>query len=110
MNLIHACILLALLQFPARDTEPVVTLSPPHLGISFGNGGYLVRLLHETGTVSLPVAPPGKLPSGVPWYVDVENLGPEDVILQGGQDLSIHLHPKDSVRVVSNSQRYSVRR
>jgi hypothetical protein len=110
MNLLHIASLFIIAQLPARDTLPVVTISPPHLGVSISYGGYFVKLRNESGSISLPWPAPGLLPTGLPWFVDIQNLGPGAVTIEEGRDISIHLLPKQSVRIVSNKQRYTVNR
>jgi hypothetical protein len=110
MNPAQLIVLLVLIQLPTRGSEPVVTLSPPHASIGPDSGGSFIRLLHETGTVTLPWPAPKALLSGGAWYVIIENLGPEDVTVQGGKGFSVPLRPKDKVRIQSDTQRYFIKR
>jgi hypothetical protein len=66
--------------------------------------GNTFQLKNSPAVVYLPQILPKPLPSGLPWYVDVVNFGPNNVTIQGNVQFSVRLQPKDSVRmVVSNS-------
>jgi len=95
------------LQLPSRDGEPVVVLTAPHAGIATTNGGKIVQLKYET-TVYLPEVLPTTLPNGTQWYIDIVNFGPTDTTVSGGKQFTVHLHPKDMVRILSDGSKYSV--
>ena len=95
------------LQLPTRDSEPVVVLTPPHAGIPTSDGGKVVQLKYQT-TVYLPTVLPTKLPSGLQWYIDVVNFGPGDTTVSGGKQFTLHLQPKDMVRILSDGSQYRI--
>lgn len=103
-------LVLALLaaQLPSRDSEPTVVLPSNRATITGDYGGKYVQLKNSLAVITLPKDPPKTMLSGLPWYVDIVNFGPHDVTLQGTGDVSIHMQPKDSVRVVSNGSTYKV--
>ena len=103
-------LLLALLgaQLPSRDTEQTVVLPSIHATITADYGGKYVQLKNPPAVVHLPLAPPKPLPSGLPWYVDVVNFGPNNVILQGDSQFSVRLQPKDSVRIIASNSIYKI--
>jgi len=66
----------------------------------------MVELLHAPPLVHLPYPPPTSDALGNNWYVDVRNLGPNDVTLEEtapsgnmSPQFTVLLHPKDVVRV-----------
>jgi hypothetical protein len=104
-------IILALLsaQLPSRDDEPTVVLPSAHATITADYGGEYVQLKNAPEVVNLPKTPPKTLPTGLTWYVDVINFGPNTVTLQQvGTQFSVRLQPKDSVRVVTSNTIYKV--
>jgi hypothetical protein len=103
-------LVLALLgaQLPSRDTEQTVALPSKHATITADYGGKYVQLKNPPAVVYLPLAPPKPMPSGLPWYVDVVNFGPNSVMLQSGTQFAVRLQPKDSVRVVANNSIYKI--
>jgi hypothetical protein len=99
-------LILALLsaQRPSRDSERTAVLPTNRTTITADYGGKYVST-EELSRRSIPAQIlPKPLPSGLPWYVDVVNFGPNNVTIQGNVQFSVRLQPKDSVRmVVSNS-------
>ena len=89
------------------QNEEVVRLPPHAVGIPEGDGGKMVELLHAAPSLSLPKNPPRVTAKGDPWFVDIRNLGPNDVALQGSSDFIVHLHPKDVVRIRAAGNTYS---
>lgn len=68
----------------------------------------MIELLHSAPLLTLPKEPPRGDPKVGAWYVDVRNLGPNDVTLQGSNGFVVHLHPKDVVRIRALANQYSV--
>lgn len=95
-------------QLPSRDSEPTVVLPSNHATISPDYGGKFVQLKNSPAVVNLPLIPPKPMPSGLPWYVDVVNFGPNTVTLQAGPQFLAQLRPKDSVRLVASNSIYKI--
>jgi hypothetical protein len=108
MKMLLLVVALLAAQLPNRDSETTVVLPSNRAAISADYGGKYVQLRNSAPIVGLPKDPPKTLPSGLPWYVDIVNFGPHDVTLQGVGELSIHMQPKDSVRVMSNGSTYKI--
>jgi len=75
----------------------------------------MVELLKAPPTVRLPRPVPKRDPQGNAWYVDVKNLGSNDVALeedplfeQADPAVVAVLHPRDTVRIRANGSRYVV--
>jgi hypothetical protein len=75
----------------------------------------MVELLKAPPTVSLPHPVPKRDLQGNAWYVDVRNMGPNDVSLeqtplfaQVGPHVLILLHPRDTARIRANGSDYVV--
>jgi hypothetical protein len=95
-------------QLPNRDSEPTVVLPGNHATVTADYGGKYVQLKNPPAVVYLPTVPPKPLPSGLPWYVDVVNFGPNNVALQRDMQILARLQPKDSVRIVVSDSIYKV--
>ena len=111
-----AVLLIALFTGQLQGSQSVVRLSPPHASsIPETAGGQLVELLKAPAIVRLPHPVPKRDPQGNAWYVDVKNLGPNDVSLeqtslfeQVGSQVVTVLHPRDTARIRANGSGYVV--
>jgi hypothetical protein len=100
-------------QLQSSQPQTVVRLVHP-ASIPAHARGELVELLRSTDTVSLPVPVPGPDQSGTAWFVDIRNLGPNDVTIQSGDvattdngpQFSVLLHPKDVTRIRAVGSKY----
>lgn len=82
---------------------------PAHVSqISMADGGKTVELLDAAPLVSLPQQPPHVSFNGVPWYVDIKNLGPGSITLQGNNGFTVHLTPNGFVHIRSVGTGYAV--
>jgi hypothetical protein len=94
--------LLCIVLFMGQTQPPqngVVRLPAHASKVSVSDGGKTVELLDAAPIVYLPQQPPHMSFGGVPWYVDIRNLGPGSVTLQGNSNFSVHLVPNGTVRV-----------
>jgi hypothetical protein len=107
MKLFLFCLALFLGQLQTLAGEDVLRLLPPHASsIPTTAGGVMVELLHAPSIVRLPHPPPKTDQLGNAWYVDVKNLGPNDVTIEDApvstqtepQFVQL-LHPKDIARI-----------
>jgi hypothetical protein len=108
MKLFLFCVALFAGQLHTSQNEAVVRL-PPHVSaIPISDGGKMVELLYAAVTLSLPKQTPPADAEGKPWYVDVRNLGPGEVALEGNDGFVVHLQPKQVVRIRTAGHTYSV--
>jgi hypothetical protein len=70
----------------------------------------MVELLYAEPSLSLPKQIPGADAEGKAWYVDVRNLGPGEVDLEGVGGFVVHVQPKQVVRIRTTGNTYSVTR
>jgi hypothetical protein len=116
MKLFFLCIAFFVGQLQTPQSEVVVRLSPPHASsIPATAGGELVELLNAPSVVGLPHPTPKRDEQGNAWYVDVKNLGPNDVslearslFLQADPQILLLLHPKDIARIRAKGSGYEV--
>lgn len=102
-------------QLQSSQPQPVVRLVHA-ASIPGGDRGEMIELLRPPDAVSLPVPPPGPGKDGAAWFVDIRNLGPNDVIIQSGNiatdengpQFSVLLHPKDVTRIRAVGSKYVV--
>jgi hypothetical protein len=110
MKLFLFCIALFAGQLHPSQSEAVVRL-PPHVSaILTSDGGKMVELLYAAPSLSLPKQIPAADAEGKPWYVDVRNLGPGEVALEGADGFVVHVQPKQVVRIRTAGSTYSVTR
>jgi|SRR5580704_17937656 hypothetical protein len=108
--------LIAIFAGQLQGSQSVVRLSPPHASaIPESAGGQVVELLKAPPMVSLPHPAPRRDIQGNPWYVDVRNMGPNDVSIeqvplfaQVAPQVLILLHPRDTARIRANGSGYVV--
>lgn len=107
IRLFLSCVGLLLGQSQTAQSEDIVRLLPPHaFNIPATAGGEMVELLHAPSIVRLPRPAPKLDQLGNAWYVDVKNLGPDDVTIeeatttaQTASQFVLLLHPKDIARI-----------
>jgi hypothetical protein len=68
-------------QLITMQSRPVTHLQPHKNMIEPGFGGSLVELMNAPVVIYLPPSPPKEDAQGVPWSVDVKNLGPVSVMI-----------------------------
>src|SRR5580692_7329215 len=96
MKTLLLCLAILSWQTQGSQTQTVVRLS--HAGaIPAKVGGEMIELVYCLDTVKLPVPVPGPGQDGSAWFVDVRNLGPNDVTIQGGDAATIQNGPSFSV-------------
>jgi hypothetical protein len=115
MKTLLLCLAILGWQSQGSQTQTVIRLT--HAGaITAKVGGDMVELVYSPDTVSLPVPVPGPGQDGAAWFVDVRNLGPNDVTIQSGDagtiqngpPFSVLLHPKDVTRIRAVGSKYVI--
>src|ERR1700733_3447761 len=101
------CLALFAGQLQTSQNEVVVRLPPHALSIPTADGGKMVELLYAAPSLSLPEQVPGVDAEGKPWFVDVKNLGPGDVAIEGARGFVVHLQPKQVVRIRKAGNTYA---
>ena len=100
MTVLIFCLLLFIGQ--VNTSKEVVRLGPGKASISQDYGGKLVELINAPAEVSLP----SLRRSSTSWSVDVKNLGPHDVTIRNGDQLTVLLHPSESATFASRGSAY----
>jgi hypothetical protein len=93
------CLLLLVGQMNA--TKDVVRLPPSKTTIPQTYGGKLVELLNTAPEVSLPLLRPSATQPAATWSVEIRNLGPNDVTITNGNQLTVLLHPNQSTTIAA---------
>jgi hypothetical protein len=107
MKLFLFCIALFAGQLQTSQNEAVVRLPPHAVLIPAADGGKMVELLYAAPSLSLPKQIPAMQVDGKAWYVDVRNLGPGEVALEGVGGFGVQLQPKQVVRIRAAGNTYS---
>ncbi|WP_433973469.1 hypothetical protein [Tunturiibacter lichenicola] len=106
---------LAVFGWQLQSNTPQTVVRLVHsASITVAARGEMIELLSPHDVVGLPVKVPGPDNNGVAWFVDIRNLGPNDVTIQGsnvatvdnGPQFSILLHPKDVTRIRAAGSKY----
>jgi hypothetical protein len=113
MKTLLLCLALFGWQLQSGGPQTVVRLNHPR-AIPLNARGQMVELYQPLDTVGLPLPVPGPGPDGSAWFVDIRNLGPNDVTIQessmatsqNGPQFSILLHPKDITRIRAVGSKY----
>jgi hypothetical protein len=106
-----ALFLLAVLiggQAITMQAKPVVHLKPNKNQIEEGFDGSLLELVQSPPVVTLPSKPPMPGQSGDPWSVDVKNLGPSAVTIEGKGIFRLPVAVGQTVHIASDGSKYSV--
>jgi hypothetical protein len=99
---------LAILGWQPQGSQTQTVIRVGRIGaIPASARGGMVELLHAPDTIGLPAAVPGPGQDGSAWFVDVRNLGPNDVTIQSGS-FTVLLHPKDVTRIRGAGSKYVI--
>jgi hypothetical protein len=103
------CLILLVGQMNTMQDKPVVYLQPHHISIDSRFSGKLLELANAPAVINLPVVPPKADYRGIPWSIDVKNLGPAAVAITG-KALRVEVNVGQSVHISSDGAAYSVKR
>lgn len=105
-------VVLALLagQAMTLQDKPVVHLKPHTDAILQTFGGSLLELSYAPKIVYLPIAPPKQDAAGNRWTIDARNFGPQPVTVAGKGAFSVHVAVGQTVHILSDGNRYIVKR
>jgi hypothetical protein len=106
MMLFLFCLALFAGQLDTTQNEAVVRLPPHVTAIPTADGGKMVELLYAAPSLSLPKQIPAADGDGKAWYVDVRNLGPGEIALEGVGGFAVQLQPKQVVRIRAAGNTY----
>ena len=87
--------------------KPVVRLPPHQNFIPIEYGGFHVELKSALPTIQLPPLPPKLDSHGIPWSIEVKNLGPDTVTVVGNALFSVQIPAGQTVRIRTTSNGYS---
>jgi hypothetical protein len=90
--------------------KPVVHLQQLHDTIDIAFDGKLLQLVNAPAVVHLPSVPPPANPDGHPWSIDIKNLGPSAVTVEGRALLRVVVGVGQTLHVDSNGADYSLKR
>lgn len=110
MKTLLICCALFIGQINSLQAKPIIYLQPHRNLIQAECGGKLLELLNAPTVISLPAVPPKLDSQGVPWSVDIKNLGPVSVTVIGKGEFSVQVSAGQSVRINSNGAEYSLKR
>ena len=111
MNALLMALSLFLFQINTMNTltaEPIAHLQPNRAAITPDFGFKLVELLNAPAAISLPGTPPPANAQGTAWLVDVKNLGPGAVKINGKANFTVSLLPGQTVHIKSDGARYFI--
>ncbi len=74
--------------------------------ISPSFGGKLLELIHAPASVQLPDNAPSDDPQGDPWHIDIKNLGPGAVTVEGKGGLSMRIAVGQTVHIRAKGGSY----
>jgi hypothetical protein len=103
------CLALLLGQVISLRSEPVVHLTPNRDVISAEFGGKLLELINAPATLYLPASPPESDSMNHPWFVDVKNLGPDAVVIDGRHAFRVHIAVGQTVHIHASGSGYLLR-
>lgn len=89
--------------------KPVVHLKPHSNAIDPASRGSLVELSNAPATVYLPTPVPPLDADGIPWSVDVKNLGPASVTIVGKQNFNTTVTVNQTIHILANGQGYRLK-
>ena len=103
--------ILFLAQLNPLQPRPVVHLQPHKSVIEARFNGDSVELINAPDIVHLPVSPPKPDSQGIPWSVEVKNLGPNPVtILNKITHFRVLIHVGQTLHIQSSGSKYVLKR
>jgi hypothetical protein len=109
MKMLLLCSALLVGQINTLQNKPVVHLPANRDIIGFEYGGDLLQLSNSPAVMALPAVPPKVDSKGIPWSIDIKNLGPRQVTVVGKNQFSVPINIGRSVRIYSNGSAYSLK-
>ncbi len=107
MRILFMGVILFAIQLNTLQSRPVVHLQPHRNAIEVGWNGSLLELIHAPPIVHLPKLPPKADAQGVPWSVEVKNLGPSPVtITNETTHFDTRVSVGQSIRIKSSGTAY----
>jgi hypothetical protein len=94
-------------QYNTLQDRPVVRLHPHEDSIPSEYGGDLVELMKAPPVVQLPPLPPVHDSHGRPWSIEVRNLGPGTVTIEGKAQFHVQVPAGNTVTIKSTNVGYS---
>jgi hypothetical protein len=94
-------------QMNSLQDKPTVRLPPHQNFIPVDSGGDLVELKSAPPTVQLPPLPPTLDSHGIPWLVEIRNLGPGTVTVVGKAQFSVQVPGGKTVGIKSTGTGYA---
>jgi hypothetical protein len=88
------------------QSKQIVHLPPHGMTIRYSFGGKMLVLLDAPAAISLPPDLPKQDAQGIPWSVDIKNLGPRAVTVIGNPKFSLLVHVNETVHISSNGEMY----
>ena len=96
-------------QLVTLQNKPLVHLRPNGSQIEASFGGKTLELIDAPAVVLLPKHPPERDALGQPWLVEVKNLGPRAVTIQGERAFSVQVGVGGTTQILSNGVAYSLK-
>jgi hypothetical protein len=97
-------------QMVTLQNKPLVHLKPNENRIEASFGGKTLELIDAPVVILLPKHPPDRDELGDPWRVEVKNLGPRAVTIQGERAFSVQVGVGGTTQISSNGVAYSLKR
>ena len=106
MKLMLLPILLLSGQLHSSTARKVVHLVPAQTMMTASFGGKELDLIHSPGAIYLPESPPRSTEDGLPWYVEIKNLGPAPVTISGKIKFQTKVAVGATVKITSTGRGY----
>jgi hypothetical protein len=90
--------------------KPVVHLQAHSNSINSIFGGELLELVNAPSVIDLPLHPPTVDSHGIPWSIDVKNLGPMTVTVAHKAQFSVRINVGQTVHIYWDGTVYLLRR
>jgi hypothetical protein len=86
--------------------KTVVHLQPHRNSISSIFGGELLELANAPSVIDLPLHPPKVDSQGIPWSIDIKNLGPMTVTVIDKPQFNVQINVGQTVHIYWNGTVY----
>jgi hypothetical protein len=110
MKTLLVCFAVFVGQMTTLQDKHVAHLEPNRDFIGAEYGGDILELSNAPAVVALPAVPPRMDSKGIPWSIDVKNLGPGAVTVVDKNQFRVLVNVGRTVRILSDGAAYSLKR
>jgi hypothetical protein len=109
MKILGMYLALLIGQANSLQDKPMVHLRPHQDVIELNFGGKLLEVINGPTMINLPLTIPKPDAQGIPWSIDIKNMGPSIVTVIGKTPFNLPIDVGRTVHIYSNGTAYALK-